>query len=113
MKATSYFDLMQCRTSDGDYCFCFAPGWSRLKPGDIVKTNNAEMTVVRMLDGVAEFAVIDFLNQSGVETKQVLAKVTYDMMNYRVCEQVPNGITGVENSTNDVYDAFKGAEVSE
>lgn len=96
----SFYDLVNCQTGDGCYCLCVAPSWSCLKADDIVRVNNSEMRIVKILVAGINQEAYEFMCSSGVEIKRIISKVSYEAMDYS------------EESDDD--DApIKGAEVSE
>lgn len=96
----SFYDLVNCQTNNGCYCLCVAPPWSGLETDDIVRVENSEMKIVKILVAGINQEAYDFMRYSGVEIKRITSKVSYMAMDYS------------EKSDDD--DApVKGAEVSE
>ena len=96
----SFYDLAHCHTVDGCSCLCIAPSWSCLEADDIVRVNDSEMRIVKILVAGINQEAYEFMRNSGVEIKRIMSKVSYEAMDYS------------EGSDDD--DApVKGAEVSE
>ena len=95
----SFYDLAHCHTVDGCSCLCIAPSWSCLEADDIVRVNNSEMRIVKILVAGINQEAYEFMHNSGVEIKRITSKVSYMAMDY-------------SEETDDVV-PVKGAEVSE
>ena len=95
----SFYDLVHCKTVDGYSCLCVAPSWSCLEADDIVRVNNSEMKIVKILVAGINQEAYEFMRNSGVEIKRIISKVSYMAMDY-------------SEETDDVV-PVKGAEVSE
>lgn len=96
----SFYDLVHCKTVDGYSCLCIAPSWSGLKVGDIVRVDNSEMRIAKILVAGIHQEAYDFMRHSGVEIKRIMSKVSYEAMDY-------------SEESNDDDAPVKGAEVSE
>ena len=96
----NFYDLVHCQTTNGCSCLCVAPSWSCLEADDIVRVNDSEMRIVKILVAGINQEAYEFMRNSGVEIKRIMSKVSYEAMDYS------------EESDDD--DApVKGAEVSE
>ena len=96
----SFYDLVHCKTVNGYSCLCIAPPWSCLEADDIVRVNNSEMRIVKILVAGINQEAYEFMRNTGVEFKRITAKVLYTAMDYTdyTDPEQPDGVGKAEVS---------------
>lgn len=96
----NFYDLVHCQTVDGYSCLCIAPAWSGLETDDIVRVDNSEMRIVKILVAGIHQEAYEIMRNTGVKFKRITAKVSYTAMDYTdyTNQEQPDGVGKAEVS---------------